>query len=223
MRMRTELELLNVIPSQGAPAYGESSPRRHVGQAVGIHTYLEWLHSQTRQQETLGFPWHQQQRKQTATFGDPTSQKQRDQQRVRFHGTKGGASLATAPPGPRRVCIVRDPGRHTHTQSPGGADTNHTEGIPPGDRQKPRGNSKRFSKTKNRAHKTKQREFHQGTSKNPQQQQKIFKDEKPEHTKNHTEGIPPGDRQKPRGNSKRFSKTKKPKHTSRHRMNVKVN
>ena len=63
-------------------------------------------------------------------------------------------------------------GSHTHTQSPGGADTNHTEGIPPGDRQKPRGNSKRFSRTKNRAHKTKQREFHQGTSKNPRQQQK---------------------------------------------------
>ena len=48
-----------------------ASPAHGVGQAVGIHTCLEWLHSQTRQQETLGFPWHQQQRKQTATFGDP--------------------------------------------------------------------------------------------------------------------------------------------------------
>ena len=38
------LNFLNVIPLQGAPAYGESSPQRHVGQAVGKHTYLERLH-----------------------------------------------------------------------------------------------------------------------------------------------------------------------------------
>ena len=97
------------------------TPKKHTHTHTHTHTYLEWLHSQTRQQETLGFPWHQQQRKQTATFGDPTSQKQRGQQRVRFHGTRGGVFVGHRPPwspvAPRRVFIVRDPGRHAHTQT----------------------------------------------------------------------------------------------------------
>ena len=65
------------------------------------------------------------------------------------------------------------------------AHKNHTEGIPPGDRQNPRGNSKICSKTKNekrknntnkkQAHKTKPREFHQGTDKKPRGNGKRFR------------------------------------------------
>ena len=100
----------------------------------------------------------------------------------------------------------------SRTQSPGGADTNHTEGIPPGDRQKPRGNSKRISRTKNRAHKTKQREFHQGTSKNPRQQQKKIKDEKPRAHKTTQREFHQGTAKNPAATAKDFQrrKTEKP-------------
>ena len=78
---------------------------------------------------------------------------------------------------------VRAPGRFTHTKPRWGGHEPH------------RGNSTR------------------GPPKTPRQQQKNFKDEKP-GAQNQAEGIPPGDLQKPRGNSKRFSRTKNEKNPS---------
>ena len=42
--LRLEFERMNGLPLAGGPACGESSPQRHVGQAVGKHTCLERLH-----------------------------------------------------------------------------------------------------------------------------------------------------------------------------------
>ena len=164
------------------------------------HTYLEWPHSQTRQQETLGFPWHQQQRKQTATFWGPNITKTKGPTAGTFSRDQRGVFVGHRPPwspvAPRQVFIVRDPGRHTHTKPRWGGHEPHRGNSTRG-RQKPRGNSnifsktktgrtkpsrgnstrgppktrsnsKRFSRTKNPStQKATQREFHQGTAKNP--------------------------------------------------------
>ena len=148
--------------------------------------------------ETLGFPWQQQKgESKQHHFGSPGDQREKPHS-DRYGIPRLGFLPSWQPsfvgqgqlPGalaPCRFFIVRDPGRHTHTKprwgehkrkadttpNPTTANTNHTEGIPPGDRQKPRGNGKRFSKTTNPS------------------------------TQNQAEGIPPGDRKKPRGNSKK--------------------
>ena len=125
-----------------------------------------------------------------------------------FSRDQRGVFVGHRPPGspvaPRRVFIVRDPGRHTHTKPRWGGHEPHrgnstrgppktprqqqkifnyekpgaqnqAEGIPPGDLQKPAATAKDFQGRKTRAHKkTTQREFHQGTAKNPAATAKDF-------------------------------------------------
>ena len=114
------------------------------------------------------------------------------------------ASLSAVPQSCRTPLLnVRVPGRFTHTRPQWGGHEPHrgnstrgppktprqqqksfkdkkpgaqnqAEGIPPGDLQKPPATAKHFQGRKTRAHKTKPREFHQGTGKNPAATEKGF-------------------------------------------------
>ena len=120
MRMRTELELLNVIPSQGAPAYGESSPRRHVGQAVRGYTHLS--RGASLADKTARNPWlplASTTKEADSDFWGPNITKTKGPTAGTFSRDQRG-SLATAPLGPRwpparfLSSVIQD-GTHTHT------------------------------------------------------------------------------------------------------------